>query len=117
VTTLVLAAALGLATSPARQPEPTLRLVAIYGGAAALDLGTTEYALAIHPRARESNPLMGNRPVRFAANAGFVALMTVATQKAQRAGHPNRARVLKWGFIAIKVGVAFNNVRLARRKP
>ena len=116
---LIVAALVFFTGAPARageagQPEPTLRLVAIYSGASAIDLASTEYALST-ARAREGNPLMVSRPVRYAANAGFVALATWGTRELQRSGHPNRARLLKWGFVATRLALAIHNVRVARR--
>jgi hypothetical protein len=94
--------------------ESTGKLTAIYSAGAALDLVSTEWALSTG-RVRESNPFMGSRPVRFAANAAFVAVAVKATQKLQESGHPGRARFLKWAFLASRIGLAVHNVHQARR--
>ena len=94
-------------------PEPTLRLVAIYGGAKLLDLGSTEYALG-RGGVHEGNMLMRSRAVRWTAGAAEVALETWATRELQRHDHPKAARFLKWGVVGLRVMVAVHNIRLAR---
>lgn len=100
----------------AGQSEPTLRLVGIYGGAAALDELSTEYALHNNPYAREGNVLLRSRPLRVGAHVGVTALETWATQKLQRDGHPGWARALKWGVVAKAVVAGVINIRAARAR-
>lgn len=104
------------AAAEAGTPEPTLRLIAIYGGAAALDELSTEYALHNNPNAREGNVLLRSRPLRVGAHVGVTALETWATRKLQREGHPGWARALKWGVVAKAVVAGVINIRAARAR-
>jgi hypothetical protein len=93
--------------------DSTAKLTALYGGSALADLATTE--LAIHHGARESNPFVQDRTVRLALNAAIVYASVRGTQKLQRDGHPNGARVVKVAFIALRVVAVAVHVRKATR--
>jgi len=114
VLALLLLAAGGAAAGELGKPEPTLRLVAIYGGAELLDIGSTEYALA--HGAQEGNPLFHSRALRIGTGAALVAGMTLATRELQKHDHPKLAKWLKWGFVMSRVALAVNNVRVARQR-
>lgn len=112
---VALLAAARPAAAEAGTPEPTLRLVAIYGGAAAMDLASTEYALA-RGGVHEGNPLMRSRGVRLGVNAGATALCVWTTRRLQERGRPGLARLLKVGVVVLRVGVAVHNVHAARAR-
>lgn len=94
--------------------ESAVKLTALYGGAWALELAGTEYALQQNPNAYEANPLMGKRSARIGVGVASTALFVVATKKLQQDGHPGTARWMKRVVVAVRVVLAVHDFRQAR---
>jgi len=83
----------------------------VYSGAAALDLASTEWALA-HPGNREANPLGQTASQRIALKAALgVALPTLVDLQLQRSGHRGWARALRVLAFVGQGAVAVHNLR------
>jgi hypothetical protein len=83
----------------------------LYSGAAALDLATTELALA-RPGTREANPLGQTTSQRIALKAGLaVALPTLVDLQLQRSGHRGWARALRAFALVGQGAIAVHNLR------
>lgn len=97
-------------SSGPRPVEPSLFApLVIFGAASAADLLSTEYALS--RGGVESNPFLRDRPVRLAVNLGVVTASVWGVRKLQRDGHPRAARLVKWGFVGLRVVAVAVNVR------
>lgn len=81
--------------------------VAIYGGAAVADLGSTEAALMSNPRAFESNPLLRDRGVRVATKVGVAAGLVALDSRLGKRGK----RVMRVAVIALAGFATVNNLR------
>jgi hypothetical protein len=80
--------------------------------ARALDLGTTQIALA--HGAQEANPLLPSRPVpNLMAGAGLTVTQ-VAIYRALQEKHPRLGKVVFIGAIALEGYVSARNVRITR---
>lgn len=80
---------------------------------AAADLATTEWALAM-PGTRESNPMMQERPARFALKAVGTALVLGGSRHLERRGHRGWSKGLRIAVIALWGGAAVSNAIRAR---
>lgn len=116
IATAALLLLLGATLSSAGQPEPSLRLLAIYGAGHAMDEASTEYALHHNPNASEANALLRSAPLRVGAHLSAVVFETWATRRLQRDGHPGWARALKWTVVAKGMAAGVINLRAARQR-
>ena len=115
---LMLAAALAGPPAPApravqaSETGRTTDRVLIYGGAA-LDVATTEWALASCATCYEGNAIMRNRGTRIAAKAAVAVALDLGTKWMRRRGHPRAARVLSVAAGVTWGGAAAYNATLA----
>ena len=83
-------------------------------GAAAADLGTTQWALATVPGAHDANPLVRGSGSAVAVKAGMTAGVLLLDRHLQRTGHRRAGKVLKIAVIVAWGSCAAWNVRQAR---
>ncbi len=83
----------------------------------ALDLGTTEWALARNPALLEGNPLMRSREVRIGANLLYVVGASLACKELRKRGHPEKAKWAARVVFALSLGLAVNAVVQERKGP
>lgn len=98
---------------PARAEESRGKLLLTYGLARGVPAALTEVALG-DPRAREGNPLMGQRSVRIGVNTLAVLVLAEGT-RAMSMTHPNRAKWFKRAVVLLCIADTANNVVALRR--
>jgi hypothetical protein len=85
------------------------------GGAAALDLGASRWALARCAGCYEANPLMRSVPVAIVAKAGATAVGVAWADHLRRKGDRRGARIVRWSFVGLQVALAGNAIVQAHR--
>ena len=85
--------------------------VAVLSMAAGADLASTHWALERCSGCSEGNPLMSEPALAIAVKAAGVAGVSLGCRELRRMGHPRAAKVLRWGVVAIWMGVAAHNLR------
>jgi hypothetical protein len=97
------------------KPSPLFRAFGIgMTVASAADVVTTEWALR-QPYNYESNPLMTNQGVRFAAHAAVPVVAWWTTEWMERRGRGRAALLLRIGITAGYSALAVHNMRMALR--
>lgn len=95
---------LAVEATPWRQTQTDLAWMA---GAAALDLGTTEFALRRCKTCREGNPLGGSLNARLGLKLGVTAGVSVLCHHLHKHGRHREARISRWivvgGWVAASV--------------
>ncbi len=97
--------------------EGRLRAAAIdaawIGGAGALDLWTTEYAL--DHGAHEAHPIMrGGLPARVGVKLAMTGVGVAWADHLRRKGDRRGARLVRWGLVGLQIGFAAWNLRAGR---
>lgn len=83
-------------------------------GAAALDLGASQYALSKCPACYEGNPLMRSTGTALATKAVATAAGGWICYELRKHGHEREARWFRWGIVALWSGLAVNAAVHAR---
>jgi hypothetical protein len=89
--------------------------VAVLSLAAAADLASTH--VAMQRGAVELNPLMREPAAAFVFKAATVAGTAALCSELRDRGHSRAAKVARWVVAGVWLGIAANNVRVARSLP
>lgn len=76
---------------------------------AALDLGTTRYALSHCPTCYEVNPMAQSTGKALALKATATVAGGFICYELRKHGHPRGAKWFRWGVVALWSGLAVNN--------
>jgi hypothetical protein len=85
------------------------------GGAAALDLWSTDHALSRCPTCYEGHPLMrGNLPARVGIKLAMTGVGVAWADHLRQKGDRRGARLVRWGLVGLQVGFAAWNLHQTR---
>jgi hypothetical protein len=84
-------------------------------GAAAADIGTTQWAFATVPGAHDANPLVRGPSSAMLVKAGTTAGVLLLDRELQKRGHRRAGKVIKIAAIVVWGGCAAWNARQVRR--
>ena len=85
------------------------------GGAAALDLWSTDHAFGRCPTCYEGHPLMrGGLPARVGVKLAMTGVGIVWADHLRRKGDRRGARLVRWGLVGLQVGFTAWNLRQGR---
>ena len=93
---------------------PAAQDVAVLTIAASADLASTHYALKVCPGCYEANPFMREPAVGLLVKTASIAGTTWAAESLRKKGHKGWAKVVRWGVAGLWLGLAANNLRVAR---
>jgi len=99
------------APSPLRQTRTDLAWMA---GAAALDLGTTEFALRRCETCREGNPLGSSPNARLGLKLGVTAGVSALCYHLHKQGHHRKAKIARWTVVGAWVAASVVNLTHSR---
>jgi hypothetical protein len=104
-----------------QQPRPEQRLraamadAAWIGGAAAIDLWSTERALSRCPACYEGTPWMrGGLPARAGIKLAMTGVGVAWADHLRKKGDRRGARIVRWGLVGLQLGFAAWNLQRAR---
>ncbi len=117
VPAVVMAESAGPVVFPAAQEHPlrdAMYDVAWIGAAGALDLASTRHFMTNCPTCYEANPLIRSYSGAVAVKLAGTAAAGWGCYELRKRGHPNAARWIRWGIVALYSGAAVNNLIRAR---
>ena len=82
----------------------------------AIDQASTTIALNRCQGCSESNPLMKNPAVIYAARIGFALLGSAIANEIEKSGHKTTARIFSISLFVIPSVIAYHNMKVSRRR-